>query len=318
MDRIPPRRTIAALIACALVAGAALPALGSAAGETARALIGTAQLRNGAVTDAKVKRGTLRYSAFRAKEVAPWSLKGIPAAGALTGRFPNPGLAAGSVKAVQIAQGAVGRSEIAAGAVGSEELAQGAVRAIDIANGSIGAAKIAPNSIGKGQIAPGGVGASEIANGAVGVPELAALPGARVYVGEGTQIALAKNEITLAVFGAQSYRQGGVAIVGQVDRLLAPVNGVYLVSGSAAFEPNGSGTRSIWITAAGDPTQVLVSENSNPVTAAGVTTNLSASTTVFLEAGQGVSLAVQQTSGGSLNLLGSGQQTSLALQFLSP
>ncbi len=317
MDRTPARRRIAALVASAPVAGAAQPALGSAAGETARALIGTAQLRNGAVTDAKVKRGTLRYTAFKAKEAAPWNLKGIPAAGALTGTYPNPGLAAGSVKAAQIATGAVGRSEIAAGAVGSEELAQGAVRAIDIANGSIGAAKIAPNSIGKGQIAPGGVGASEIAAGAVGVQELAALPGARVYVGEGTQIPLAKNETTIVTFGAQSYRQG-VSVVGQVDRLIAPVNGVYLISGSAAFDPNGSGTRSIWITAAGDPTQVLVSENSNPVTAAGVPTNLSASTTVFLEAGQGVSLAVQQTSGGSLNLLGSGQQTSLALQFLSP
>jgi len=243
VDRIPPRRTIAALIACALVAGAALPALGSAAGETARALIGTAQLKNGAVTDAKVKRGTLRYTAFKAKEAAPWSLKGIPAAGALTGTYPNPGLAAGSVKAAQIAQGAVGRSEIAAGAVGSEELAQGAVRAIDIANGSIGAAKIAPNSIGKGQIAPGGVGASEIANGAVGVPELAALPGARVYVGEGTRVQLASGARTAVAFGQVAYTQGGVWSNARPDRLTAPVEGVYQVTAGAAGAGSGSWTR---------------------------------------------------------------------------
>ncbi|MFM7553603.1 MAG: hypothetical protein ACKO7Q_12305, partial [Actinomycetota bacterium] len=167
MSRTIPRRAVAALVVLAVGVGAALPALGGAAEERARALIGTAQLKNGAVTNAKVKAGSLRYAAFAKRQVAPWSLKGIPAGGVLTGAYPAPGLAAGSVRAAQIATGAVGRSEIAAGAVGSEELAQGAVRAIDIANGSIGATKIAPNSIGKGQIAPGGVGASEIARGAV-------------------------------------------------------------------------------------------------------------------------------------------------------
>ena len=317
MDRIPPRRLIAALVACALAAGAALPALGTAAGETARALIGTKQIANGAVTNAKVKRGTLRYTAFKARQVAPWSLKGIPAAGALTGSFPNPGLAAGSVKAVQIAQGAVGRSEIAAGAVGSEELAQGAVRAIDIANGSIGPTKIAPNSIGKGQIAPGGVGASEIAAGAVGASELARLPGARVYLGAGVQVPIARGEVTVVSFGAQSYVQGGVSVAGRVDRLVAPVTGIYIATGAASFEPNGSGTRSLLITAAGDTSRIFVEEAANPVAAAGGVTSLSASTLVQLEAGEGVSLAVQQSSGGVLNVFSNDQQTSLALQFLS-
>jgi hypothetical protein len=37
-----------------------------------------------------------------------------------------------------------------------------------------------------------------------------------------------------------------------------------------------------------------------------------------LEAGAGVSMAVRQGSGGDLQILGTGQQTALALQFLNP
>ncbi|MEY4225498.1 MAG: hypothetical protein RL190_255, partial [Actinomycetota bacterium] len=101
MTRTIPRRLIAALVVLAVAVGAALPALGTAAEERARALIGTAQLKNGAVTNAKVKAGSLRYAAFAKRQVAPWSLTGIPAAGALTGAFPAPGLAAGSVRSAQ-------------------------------------------------------------------------------------------------------------------------------------------------------------------------------------------------------------------------
>ena len=315
MDRIPPRRLIAALVACALAAGAALPALGTAAGETARALIGTKQIANGAVTNAKVKRGTLRYTAFKARQVAPWSLKGIPAAGALTGSFPNPGLAAGSVKAVQIAQGAVGRSEIAAGAVGSEELAQGAVRAIDIANGSIGPTKIAPNSIGKGQIAPGGVGASEIAAGAVGASELARLPGARVYLGAGVRFQLPHNTRVLVSFGQIAYSQGDVWSAARPDRLTAPVDGVYQATASAVFADNGSGGRGLWIV---DPaTGVVFSGQRLLAYTQNAPTEANVSAVVHLEAGQSVALQVEQGAGQALALLGDDQQTSLALQFLS-
>jgi hypothetical protein len=47
----------------------------------------------------------------------------LSAGGALTGTYPNPGLATGSVGSAQIASGAVGSSQIANGAVGSAQLA---------------------------------------------------------------------------------------------------------------------------------------------------------------------------------------------------
>ncbi len=318
MTRTVPRRAIAALVVLGVAVGAALPALGTAAEERVRATIGTAQLKDGAVTNAKVKAGSLRYTAFAKRQVAPWGLKGIPAGGVLTGSYPAPGLAPGSVRSAQIAAGAVGRSEIAAGAVGSEELAQGAVRAIDLANGSIGASKIAPNAIGKGQIAPGGVGASEIARGAVGPSELAQLPGARVYLAEGTRVDLAAGARTTLSFGARAYSQGGVWSDAQPDRLTAPVAGVYQVTAGVVFDDAsiGSGSRAMWIV---DPASGIVfsGDRENGVSA-NARTEMNAGTIVHLEVGQSVSIQVEQTSGRDLAVLGNGQQTALALQFLSP
>jgi hypothetical protein len=316
MARTVPRRMIAALVVLGVAVGAALPALGTAAEERARALIGTQQLRNGAVTNAKVKAGSLRYTAFAKRQVAPWGLTGIPAAGVLTGSYPAPGLAAGSVQSAQIATGAVGRGEIAAGAVGSEELAQGAVRAIDIANGSIGASKIAPNAIGQGQIALGAVGASEIARGAVGPSELAQLPGARVYLAEGVRINLAPGARTTLSFGARAYSQGGVWSDAQPDRLTASVAGVYQVTAGVVFEDNGSGSRGLWIVDAASGA-VLAGERQNAVSSTSPT-DLAIGTVVRLEAGQAVALQASQTAGRAVAVVGSDQQTALGLQFLSP
>ena len=81
MQTLLTRRGLAALIVVALAVGAALPSLGTAAS----ALIGTAQLKNGAVTNAKVRAGSLRATAFAKGEVAPGDLKGIRAGGVLTG-----------------------------------------------------------------------------------------------------------------------------------------------------------------------------------------------------------------------------------------
>ena len=312
METLLARRGLAALIVVALAVGAVLPSLGTAAGG----LIGTAQLKNGAVTNAKVRAGSLRYTAFSKGQVARADLKGIRADGVLTGTFPAPGLANGSVKAAQIATGAVGKSELAAGAVGSDELAAGAVRAADIANGSIGASKLAPNSIGKGQIAPGGVGASELASGAVGVAELAPLPGARVY--RSAPIAIANGQVTELPMTDAAYNQGGVWATNQPTRLTAPVTGVYQVTASVVFQSNGAGARAIWVIPAGNATSPYFGEDQNAVTEPSDETEISVSGVIHLNAGDSISLAARQGSGGSLQVLGTGQQTALALQFLSP
>ena len=316
METMLTRRRLALLVVLAVAVGAALPGLTDAAVRVAQATIGTAQLKDGAVTNAKVRRGSLRFTAFAKGQVAPADLKGIRAGGVLTGRFPAPGLANGSVKAPQIATGAVGRTEIASGAVGSDELASGAVRAADIANGSIGAAKIAPNSIGRGQIAPGGVGASELADGAVGVAALAALPGARAYRSAPTTVP--NGQIVEVPLTDAAYNQGGAWATNRPTRLTAPVAGVYLATASVVFEPNGSGLRYLGIAPAGQPNSAYSGNVQLAANLEGEQTSLSTSTIVKLEAGDSISMVVQQNSGRDLTVLGTGQQTALALQFLSP
>ena len=316
METMLTRRRLALLVALAVAVGAALPGFTDAAVRAARATIGTAQLKNGAVTNAKVRKGSLRYTAFAKGQVARADLRGIRAGGVLTGSYPTPGLANGSVKAPQIATGAVGKGEIAAGAVGSDELAAGAVRAADIANGSIGPTKIAPNSIGKGQIAPGGVGASELADGAVGVAALAALPGARAYRSAPTTVP--NGQAVEVPLTDAAYNQGGVWASNRPGRLTAPVAGVYLVTASVVFESDGIGARELWIVPSGVVDQPYSSSQQTASTSPGKASALSTSTIVYLEAGAGIGMAVRQNAGRDLTILGAGQETALALQFLSP
>jgi hypothetical protein len=311
METLFTRRGLAALIVLALAVGAALPALGTAAS----ALIGTSRLKNGAVTNAKVRAGSLRYTAFAKGQVARADLKGIRAGGVLTGAYPSPGLANGSVKAGQIATGAVGKSELAAGAVGSDELAAGAVRAGDIADGSIGATKLAPNSIGAAQIQPGGVGASEIRSGAVGVNELAATPGARAY--RSAPITLASGVITAIPLTDVDFTRNDVWSTTRPTSLVAPVEGVYIATASVVFQSNGSGTRSLWIAPAGAPTEPYNGEQQSAVTEGGQSGELTVTAILRLGANEAVSMVARQNSGVDLQVLGLAQRTSFSLQFVS-
>jgi len=310
------RRGVLALVLVAVISAVALPALGEAGARAIKATIGTANIKNGAVTNAKIHKGTLLYTAFKRGQVARANLAGIKAGGVLTGTYPRPGLAVGSVKASAIATGAVGSAELAAGAVGSAALAAGAVRASDIANGSIGPSKIAANSIGRDQLAKGGVGSSEIAAGAVGVSELAPLPGARAY--RAAPISVASGVVTEIALTDTAYNRDGVWSTGQPTQMRAPFTGIYAVTGGVLFQNNGAGTRGIWIIPAGDPANPFAGEQQSAVNVGGQPSELNVSTILKLNAGEAVSIAVIQTSGEAIQVLGNGQRTALGLQLLTP
>lgn len=65
-----------------------------------------------------------------------------PAGGALTGSFPNPGLAANSVTSSQIADGTITSADVADGSLLGGDLAAGTIGQSNLAAGSVGAANI--------------------------------------------------------------------------------------------------------------------------------------------------------------------------------
>jgi hypothetical protein len=89
--------------------------LGEAARETVlpRGSIGTAQLRDGAVTAAKVKNRSLLARDFKAGQLPrgpqgpPGTIEGVVASGALAGTYPSPALAADIVDSTKVKNGSL-------------------------------------------------------------------------------------------------------------------------------------------------------------------------------------------------------------------
>jgi hypothetical protein len=111
--------------------------------------IGTGQLRNGAVTRAKIKNNAITASKI--------------AAGAVAARD----LARGSVTAGKLAPGAVTTPGLANGSVTQGKLGANAVTGAALANGSVTNAKLGPNAVTGAKIAGATITAANIQNGQV-------------------------------------------------------------------------------------------------------------------------------------------------------
>lgn len=93
----------------------------------------------------------------------------------------------------------------------------------------------------------------------------------------------------------------------------APFDGYYDVKAGAAFAGNATGVRDLWIEANADGVQRALVRESGPIVASASV--LTTSTTVYLFAGEYVRALVRQSSGGALNLIGSGQATFLDISL---
>jgi hypothetical protein len=148
-----PRRSPATVISVlALVA--------ALSGGTAwAATIGTAQIKNGAVTTAKIADGAVTTPKVKNLAVTGGKI----ASGAVTGSK----IATGAVSSGKLASNAVTGSKIAAGAVTSTTIAPASVTTDAIGDAQVTSAKIGDDQITSAKIAAAAVTSDEIASGAV-------------------------------------------------------------------------------------------------------------------------------------------------------
>jgi hypothetical protein len=149
-DRLLHPATIVAVIALLV----ALSGAGYAATK-----IGTAQLKNNAVTTPKIKNAAVNAAKLKNNAVTSAKLASGAVAAADIGN--------NAVTGPKIANDAVTAAKIAGGAVGTNALAAGSVDSGKLGNGSVSGEKLGPNAVTGPKIAGGTITAANIAPGQV-------------------------------------------------------------------------------------------------------------------------------------------------------
>jgi hypothetical protein len=184
-------------------------------------------------------------------------------------------------------------------------IATDAVAGSEILNASLTAADLGPNS----------VGTSEIFDGSVTTDKLATVPTVRLR--RTTTQTIPNNSLTDISFTVETWDTAGFHSGNDTD-VFVPVDGVYLITGSAIFQGNANGYRELQLTVNQQP----IADDQDDARTAGAIDIPNVSTAYRLNTGDFVRMTVLQNSGGSLTVIPSsgGAQTSpeLTMTFLGP
>ena len=185
------------------------------------------------------------------------------------------------------------------------QIAADAVTGAEVLNSSLSAADLAPNSAGN----------SEIVDGSIDSTELATVPSSRVR--RTASQTIATNTLTDVSMTAETWDTASMHSTNSPS-LIAPVDGVYLITGSVVFQGGGTGFRQLSLFR---NNAFAIADDEDDVRAS-ASNFLSVSTAYLLAAGDEVRMKVQQNSGGNLTVIASsgGAETSpeLSMTLLGP
>lgn len=169
-----------------------------------------------------------------------------------------------------------------------------AITTAKIADGAVTPAKMS-GTIASSQLADLSVTAGKIANQTITSAQIGILPSVRVF---GAATSVPNATLTPLSFTTERF-DSGLWTVGAPDVFVAPVTGVYLITGTVHFASSASGTyRHVGIRYNGADT--IVGNTRTPTTSS--VRYLSVTTAYRLVASDYVELVVQQDSGAALNI----------------
>jgi hypothetical protein len=206
----------------------------------------------------------------------------------------------------------------------SDDITDNEVKTADVANdtlsgGGLAANDLRPNSVAQSEIAANGVAGSEIANGSVGTAKLAAVPAVKVT--RSNDFSAQGNGLTPLPFDQEIYDTANLhQNVGEdIDRLVAPVAGIYMVTAHVKWEPNTTGQRHLLIqrTFNGGANAEIIG-NDGGIPTASDALYLNVATPVKLAQGDYVRVLVYNNSLTNQNVVKSAPSPEMSLTWLSP
>src|SRR5215510_12888042 len=234
-----------------------------------------------------------------------------------------------SVGAEQLKKNAVTGPKIKANAVNGAKVANNSLRGADVNEATLGtvprAASAAPSGPASGALAgtypnpalaDGAVTSAKIAAGAVGVSKFGVIPAVRASRGGTSQTIPTGGTVKDVTFDNETFDTANLHnTTTNNHQLVAPVAGVYQITGNVRWEGNATGTRFVDITTSSGG---RIASVWTP-TASTFNTDQSISAAYALAAGETVSLQVFQNSGISLDLVKDGtDDPNLSMVWVGP